>query len=101
MGPMAPQRLSSLIGIIYDCAIDPERWPEALREIALELRCLLSTINLVKTWNYDIAAFAQETYGDELLYLIKQPHVMTQPRQAEDQYRAGRASHRSLIVWIF
>jgi DNA-binding CsgD family transcriptional regulator len=43
---IAPHRLSTVVGAIYDCAIDPERWQEALREICIDLRCLHSAIYL-------------------------------------------------------
>lgn len=31
--PLDPETFSSLVGTIYDCALDPERWPEALGEL--------------------------------------------------------------------
>jgi hypothetical protein len=44
--PVAPHRLSTVVGAIYDCAIDPERWPETLRELCVDLRCTESAIYL-------------------------------------------------------
>lgn len=43
---MTPARLSDLIGMIYDCALSPERWPVAMEEIRRELDCELSSMNL-------------------------------------------------------
>ena len=43
---VAPHRLSTVVGAIYDCAIDPERWRDALRELCVDLRCMLSAIYL-------------------------------------------------------
>jgi DNA-binding CsgD family transcriptional regulator/PAS domain-containing protein len=31
---MTPERLSAVMGAVYDCALDPQHWPEALRHIA-------------------------------------------------------------------
>jgi len=57
------ERLSDLIGAIYDCAIDPERWPQSMAAICQEIDCLFSAIVLVdldrshlkffKDWNND------------------------------------------------
>ena len=44
--PIAPHRLSTVVGAIYDCAIDPERWRATLRELCVDLRCVLSAIYL-------------------------------------------------------
>lgn len=30
---MNPHRLSEVIGAIYDCALEPERWPDALKQV--------------------------------------------------------------------
>lgn len=40
MYPLAPQRMSDLIGMIYDCAIEPGRWPQTLAEICRTLNCI-------------------------------------------------------------
>jgi hypothetical protein len=31
---MTPQQLSDVIGSIYDCALEPERWPDALQQVS-------------------------------------------------------------------
>jgi DNA-binding CsgD family transcriptional regulator len=61
--PLSHQRLSDLIGVIYDCAIDPELWPGTIEKICQELRCASgvilvtdiqhSTNEYVKTWDFD------------------------------------------------
>ncbi len=38
--------LSDLIGRIYDCALDPERWPEVLADINRRLDFLQATLTL-------------------------------------------------------
>jgi DNA-binding CsgD family transcriptional regulator/PAS domain-containing protein len=48
---IAPHRLSTVVGAIYDSAIDPQRWREALRELCVDLRCLLSAIYLYDAQN--------------------------------------------------
>jgi DNA-binding CsgD family transcriptional regulator/PAS domain-containing protein len=47
MRMLAPERLSDLIGRIYDCAIEPERWPDTLAEICRTLNCMSGIILLV------------------------------------------------------
>lgn len=41
------ERHSDLIGAIYDCVLDPDGWPEAMRRICLEINCALSAILLL------------------------------------------------------
>jgi hypothetical protein len=47
MHTLAPERLSDLIGRIYDCAIDPERWPDTLAEICRAIDCISGSILLI------------------------------------------------------
>jgi DNA-binding CsgD family transcriptional regulator/PAS domain-containing protein len=47
MGKLAPQRLSELIGMIYDCAIEPNRWPQTLAEICQAIACISGAILLL------------------------------------------------------
>lgn len=44
---LAPKRMSDLIGMIYDCAIEPERWPRTIAEICATMGCLSGMILLV------------------------------------------------------
>jgi DNA-binding CsgD family transcriptional regulator/PAS domain-containing protein len=44
---LSHQRLSALIGMIYDCAIEPERWPATLAEVCQAIRCISGIILLV------------------------------------------------------
>ena len=46
MALIDPHRLSTVVGAIYDSAIDPVRWREALIELCVELRCMLGAIYL-------------------------------------------------------
>jgi DNA-binding CsgD family transcriptional regulator/PAS domain-containing protein len=41
------ERLSDLIGLIYDCAIDPDRWPQTLAEICQTIACISGAIMLL------------------------------------------------------
>lgn len=43
-----PARLSDLIGLIYDAAIDTTRWPIAMEAIRTELNCATSALSLQK-----------------------------------------------------
>ena len=47
MRTLAPERLSDLIGRIYDCAIEPERWPDTLAEICRAIDCVSGIILLI------------------------------------------------------
>jgi DNA-binding CsgD family transcriptional regulator/PAS domain-containing protein len=51
MSMLAPDRLSDLIGRIYDCAIEPERWPDTLAEICRAIKCMSGIILLVDLEN--------------------------------------------------
>ena len=44
---LAPERLSDLIGRIYDCAIEPDRWPDTLAEICRAVDCASGIILLI------------------------------------------------------
>src|SRR5262249_13767052 len=44
---LAPKRMSDLIGMIYDCAIEPDRWPHTIAEICGTMGCLSGMILLV------------------------------------------------------
>jgi DNA-binding CsgD family transcriptional regulator len=47
MGASSPARISDLIGLIYDCAIEPSRWPQALAEICRAIECASGLILLL------------------------------------------------------
>jgi DNA-binding CsgD family transcriptional regulator/PAS domain-containing protein len=47
MAALAPARISDLIGLIYDCAIEPSRWPQALAEICRTIECASGIILLL------------------------------------------------------
>lgn len=40
MAPQAEEQLSAIIGAIYDCALEPARWPDAMRLICEALDCV-------------------------------------------------------------
>jgi DNA-binding CsgD family transcriptional regulator len=45
--PISAARLSELIGLIYDCAIEPSRWPIAMEAIRAELDFHNATLDLI------------------------------------------------------
>jgi uncharacterized protein with GYD domain len=45
--PLAPERLSTLIGKIYDCAIQPDQWPATIAEICRSIGCLSGLLLLI------------------------------------------------------
>lgn len=44
---LSHRRLSELIGMIYDCVIEPDRWPATLAEICQSIDCLSGFLLLV------------------------------------------------------
>jgi len=59
MPPIAPERLSELIGLIYDCIIEPDRWPETMHDICVDLGCFVGTIYLVELESSRIRFFQE------------------------------------------
>ncbi len=47
MPPPAPARISDLIGLIYDCAVEPDQWPGAIAEICGAIGCMSGIILLM------------------------------------------------------
>lgn len=45
--PISAERLSQLVGLIYDSAIDPARWPVAMEAMRTELDCYNATLDLI------------------------------------------------------
>jgi DNA-binding CsgD family transcriptional regulator/PAS domain-containing protein len=71
---------SHIVGAIYDCALDPKRWPIAIREICAATRCQtgimaihdfgIPSARVQEHWNYDPDGLAKiETYADDLAEL--------------------------------
>uniref|UniRef100_UPI0022EA3B8C hypothetical protein n=1 Tax=Falsiroseomonas oryzae TaxID=2766473 RepID=UPI0022EA3B8C len=40
MTDLPAERFSAIVGAIYDCALSPERWPDALRQVCEALECV-------------------------------------------------------------
>jgi DNA-binding CsgD family transcriptional regulator/PAS domain-containing protein len=47
MADIEPERLTSMIGAIYDCAIEPARWPDTLRQVCEALDCVASQLYVI------------------------------------------------------
>jgi DNA-binding CsgD family transcriptional regulator len=45
--PLAAEAMSQLIGSIYDCAIEPERWPDTLERLRLELEFANASLSML------------------------------------------------------
>jgi DNA-binding CsgD family transcriptional regulator/PAS domain-containing protein len=82
MDAVTSDRLSYLVGSIYDCVIEPDRWPRAMEEICSDLDCITSAILLVdlegsqhrffKDWNIDPYWLAKRPkYYDEITQLYR------------------------------
>jgi DNA-binding CsgD family transcriptional regulator/PAS domain-containing protein len=44
---LAPKQMSDLIGMIYDCALEPDRWPRTIAEICGAMGCLSGLLVLI------------------------------------------------------
>jgi DNA-binding CsgD family transcriptional regulator len=85
------EQISALIGAIYDCAVDPQRWDKTLEELTQFLdcvNCVLSVVDLDRSTfriqriigiePYWVARMAQ--YGPDLVELYKKlPDLHTRP----------------------
>ena len=91
VGALTPERLSALIGLIYDCTVEPDRWPETMHEVCDDLGCFLGAIYRVdldkprvaflRQWNAQLDRLALlEKIGPDLagLYQVTQA-VRSQP----------------------
>jgi DNA-binding CsgD family transcriptional regulator len=75
---LPPQQFSDLIGAIYDCAIDPDIWPQTIEKICGALRCIHGLIGVIdlqcsqilfaKAWNFDLSQAA--AYADDIQYMM-------------------------------
>jgi DNA-binding CsgD family transcriptional regulator/PAS domain-containing protein len=43
---MTPEHLSTVIGAVYDCALEPQRWPEALGQIVEAADCVAAVLGI-------------------------------------------------------
>src|SRR5208282_6010364 len=74
--PLSPERLSDLIGLIYDCTIEPDRWPETMHKICDDLGCFLSAIyrvdleswgvSFLRQWNAQLERLALVATGNQI-----------------------------------
>jgi DNA-binding CsgD family transcriptional regulator len=82
MNTITSDRLSSLVGAIYDCVVEPDRWPEAMGEICSDLGCSTSVMLLAdlkhsrhrffKEWNNDPGWLAKlPQYNDDMTRLYR------------------------------
>jgi DNA-binding CsgD family transcriptional regulator len=80
--PLTRERLSELIGLVYDCALAPTLWPKAIGAIGDAANCFAGVIavtdletsknRLAETWNYDTYWLSrQPEYADEVAQLWK------------------------------
>jgi DNA-binding CsgD family transcriptional regulator len=76
-GSISAERLSDLIGIIYDCTIEPDRWPDSIQEICSTIDCAQGVIlavdllhshhRFVSTWGLSAELAARYlNYGEEI-----------------------------------
>src|SRR5262249_47037787 len=76
-GSISADRLSELIGNIYDCAIEPDRWPDTIQVICGAIDCVQGVIltvdllrsrhNFISTWGLSAELAARYlNYGEEI-----------------------------------
>jgi DNA-binding CsgD family transcriptional regulator/PAS domain-containing protein len=69
--PLAPERLSDLISLIYDCTIEPDRWPETMHAICDDLGCFLGAIYRVDLESSRVSFLQQWNAQPEKLALLE------------------------------
>jgi DNA-binding CsgD family transcriptional regulator/PAS domain-containing protein len=98
--PLAPERLSDLIGLVYDCTIEPDRWPETMHEICNELGCFLSAIyrvdlessrvSFLRQWNAEPERLALlEKYAEDIVPVHK-ALLAVRPQQIDEPFVLAR-----------
>jgi DNA-binding CsgD family transcriptional regulator/PAS domain-containing protein len=83
---------SGVVGTIYDCALDPTLWPDAICELCRLTNCAAGTIHvsgldsgmvyLHQVWNHDLNFLTemQSVCGEEVTELwTRVPNLMTRP----------------------
>jgi hypothetical protein len=84
--PLTPDRLSALIGAIYDCAVEPNLWPTTIGQICADIDCMMGALILVDLQGsrhrfiskWDTPA-GSENYFDEMTLLYRSaPNALTQ-----------------------
>jgi DNA-binding CsgD family transcriptional regulator/PAS domain-containing protein len=106
--PLAPERLSDLIGLIYDCTIEPDRWPETMHQICDDLGCFLSAIyrvdlesaqvSFLRQWNAQLDRLALlEKYGPDVTR-IYQTMQAVRNRQIDEPLVLSR--HVAREAWV-
>lgn len=58
--PLSAERFSALVGMIYDCAVDPESWPDMLAELRRALGCVNATLGVYALPSGDILLHVTE-----------------------------------------
>jgi len=85
--PLTPERVSDLIGLIYDCTIEPDRWPETMHEICEDLGCFLcaiyrvdlesSKVAFLRQWNGELDKLALlERHGPDAAEIYQMSQVV-------------------------
>jgi DNA-binding CsgD family transcriptional regulator len=83
---------SGVVGTIYDCALDPALWPDAIREVCRVTNCAAGLIDVTDlelgrtrlhlTWNYDLDLLAKmQGYAaaEVAAMWASVPNLMTRP----------------------
>jgi DNA-binding CsgD family transcriptional regulator len=82
---------SNIVGTIYDCALDPALWPEAIREVCGASNFMAGTIDVTELscrsgrlrryWNYDPVWLERMTrYAEDVAEIWASiPNLMTRP----------------------
>ena len=90
MAVISPERLSTLIGRIYDCTIDPDQWPNTMEDICNSIDCMGSAMliqdlrglppTFLYSWNTDrnwLERYLE--YSGEVAVLYSAPNISSAP----------------------
>ena len=86
MTEISAAEMSDLIGKIYDCTIEPDRWPDTMQRICSKIDCLFSAIVLVDFENSDHHFFKE--WNTDSFWMQKQQEYL------EDMTEVYRSSPR-------
>jgi DNA-binding CsgD family transcriptional regulator len=129
-GPLSAETISNLIGLIYDCALDPERWPETLTQIHRAMDFAVASLSLLELSSGKVPLMvsvgleparleAQRLYGAEtieiwggmetmLAYPLDEPLVLSRIRDRSEletyrfyrEWAVPQGIHDVMALWL-
>jgi DNA-binding CsgD family transcriptional regulator/PAS domain-containing protein len=97
MATPSSQRLSEIIGRIYDCTLDPDRWEGTLDELRSLLDCKIAQLGLIDTRGHHL--LIHKTLGMEAGWFeIQQEHLPEIDRRIEGLFDNGHSLDEPIVL---